>query len=337
MPAFSSQGGHLLIRTQAVPGTYQADTGAAGISLRTKSGAFGPNRDLMIPDPELGSGRDVADANLGTVSFSGDFEFYARIDALLPLLKAALGTAGVSTTTGVSTHTLTPSDSAALPILSVEEAVGGTLEVYRYNDVVVNTLHLEAEANGYLQGTVGLIAIKQIAGATRTATPVGDESPMMVGSNIDVTYNSVTLPAKSFSFDLENAFEDDDFRLGSFYLGSLVPKRRDIKASFTIRESSSALWRQATYGLAAATEAGGVTTKQELVIHAESYDSIVGGTPTTPYSIDIEIPKFALTPYALSVSGDDIIDDDLEGQALRPDIGDDIMTVVAVSGLDTIS
>ena len=337
MPAYSSQGGQLLLRTQAVAGTYQADTGTAGISLKTKSGTFGPNRDLMVLDPEIGSGRDVADANLGTVSFSGDFEFYARIDALLPLLNAALGTKAVVTTTGVSTHTITPSDTAALPILSVEEAVGGTMETFRYNDVVVNSLHLECEANGYLQGTVGLIAIKQIAGATRTASPVADASPVFVGTNVTLTYNAVSLPAKSFSFDLDNGFEDDDFRLGSFYLGSTVPKRRDVKASFTIRESSSALWRQAVYGTGAATEAGGVTTKQALVIHADSYDTIPAGTPTTPYSIDLSIPKFALSPYALSVSGDDIIDDDLDGQALRPALGTPIATVVCKTGLATVS
>jgi hypothetical protein len=334
---FSSQAGQLLLRTQAVVGTYQADTPTNGIGIKVKSGTFGPNRDLMIPDPEIGGGRDIADANLGTVSWSGDFEFYGRVDSLLTLLYAALGSKAISTTTGVSTHTFTPSDAAQLPFLSCEEAVGASMEVFNYTDTVVNTLHFEAEANGFLQGTVGMIAIKQTAGHTRTATPDWDNGSMFVGSNILVTYNGVTLPAKSFSFDLNNNFEDDDFRLGSFYIGDLTPKGREVTASFSIRESSIALWRKAVYGTSGATEAGGLTSKSELVIHMETYDTIPLGTPTTAYSIDISIPQFALTPYALSVSGSDIIDDDLDGQALRPDPGDSIAVVTAVTGRTAVA
>jgi hypothetical protein len=327
---FSSQAGQVILRTQAVQGTYQADTGTAGIAMRIKSGILGPNRDLLIPDPEIGGGRDIADANLGTVSWSGDYEFYGRINSFLTLAKAALGTAPAPVVaTGVVTHTITPSDAAQLPYLSIEESVGASMETFQYTDAVVNTLHLEAEANGYLQGTVGLIAAKQTAGNTRTPTPTWDETPMYVGTNITVTYNSVTLPAKSFSLDINNNFEDDDFRLGSFYIGDLTPKRREVTASFTIRESSSALWRQAVYGSSAATAPGGLTGKQQLVISMQAYDDIPAGTPATKYGLTITIPKFALTPYALSVSGDDIIDDDLEGQALRPANATPLLTLVA--------
>lgn len=331
---FSSQAGQVIFRTQAVAGTYQADTGTAGVSAKLRSGALSANRELLIPDPEIGGGRDVVDANLGTIVWSGDYEFYCRTDMLATLLKAALGTAAAPVTaTGVTTHTITPSDASQLPFLSIEESIGASMECFRYTDAVVNTLHVEADANGYMQGTVGIIAAKQTAGNTRTAAPgKSDDTPMMVGSNITLTYNAVSLPAKSFSLDINNNFEDDDFRLGSFYIGDLTPKRREITAGFTIRESSSALWRQATYGSSAATAPGGLTGKQELVISWASYDDIPGGTPATKYQGTLTIPKFALTPYALSVSGDDIIDSDLEGQALRPSVATPIMTAVLKTG-----
>lgn len=330
MAGFSSQAGAVILRTQTVAGTYNADTGTAGVGIKLRSGSLGPSRELLIPDPEIGGGRDVVDANLGTVAWSGDYEFYLRINSFLTLLKAALGTADAPVTaTGVVTHTITPSDAAALPFLSIEEGVGSNLETYRYTDAVVNTLHLEAEANGYLMGTAGMIAAKQTAGNTRTPSPLWDNTPMFIGSNITVTYNGVTLPAKSFSLDINNNFEDDDFRLGSFYLGDLTPKRREVTATFNIREASSALWRTAVYGSPAAVAPGGVTNKQELVIHFETYDDIPGGTPATKYQADITIPKFVLSPYALSASGDDIIESDLDGQGIRPVPGTPLMTVVA--------
>lgn len=333
---FSSQGGQVVLRTQAVQGTYQADTSTAGVSIRLRSGGLGPSRELVIPDPEIGGGRDVVDALLGPASFSGDYDFYARTDSFLTLLYAALGDNDVVTTTGVSTHTTTPVDTS-LPYLSIQESVGNTLEVFQYTDAVVNTLHLEVDASGYLQGTAGIIAARQVAGGTRAAAPVQDVAPLLVGTNVTVTYNSVTLPAKSFSLDINNNFEDDDFRLGSFYLGDLTPKRREVTASFGIRESSSALWRQAVYGVPGATSPGGVVTKSQLVIAFTSYEDIPAGTPATKYSMTITIPSFSLKPYSYSPSGDDVIESDIEGQALRPVLATPILTVVTKTGLATVA
>lgn len=332
---FSSQAGQVILRTQAVAGTYQADTGTAGVGIKLRSGSLGPNRELLIPDPEIGGGRDVSDAYLGAVSWSGDYEFYARMGGVATLLYAALGTNVDSGAGEDKTHTITPSDAALLPFLSVEEKIGAGLETYRYNDAVVNTLHLECEANGYLMGTAGLVAAKQIAGATPTVSPLWDETPMIVGTNITVTYNAVTLPAKSFSLDINNNFEDDDFRLGSFYVGDLTPKRREITASFGIRQSSSALWRQAVYGAPGATEAGGIVTKSELEIVMSTYEVI--GVTVIPYSLTLTIPKFALTPFSFDPSGDDIIENDVEGQALRPVVATPIMTAVVVNDDATVS
>jgi len=335
---FSSQAGQVVFRTQTVQGTYNADTATAGVSMKLRSGSLGPSRELLIPDPEIGGGRDVVDAYLGAVSWSGDYEFYCRTDGLLTLLKAALGTAPAPTTvTGVSTHTITPSDAASLPYLSIEETIGANLETYQYTDCVVNTLHVEADANGYFMGTVGIIGAKQTAGNTRAATPLQDATPMYVGTNISLTYNAVTLPGKNFSLDINNNFEDDDYRLGSFYIGDLTPKRREVTASVGIRESSSALWRTAVYGSSAAVAPGGITNKQQLIITASTYEDIPASTPLTKYSIGITIPKFALTPYGLEASGDDVIESDIGGQALRPAIGTPLLTTVVKTGLTTIA
>lgn len=333
---YSSQAGAVIFRQQAVQGTYQADTGTAGINMPLRSGSLGANRDLLITDPEIGGGRDVIDAYLGAVSWGGDYEFYVRPDGLPTLLKAILGSAGSAVATGVNTHTVTPSNAAQLPYLSIEEKIGANLETYQYTDGVANTFHLESEANGYMMGTVGIIAAKQIAGAAPTATPDVDASPLIVGTNINVTYNSITMPAKSFSLDINNNFEDDDFRLGSFYLGDLTPKRREVTAGFAIRESSSALWRQSVYGSSAATQPGGLVAKAPLVIECNAYEDIPGSSPLTKYSVDITIPNFALTPYTLEMSGDDIIESDIEGQALKMSSANIITVVVTNNRADIV-
>src|SRR5215217_3042045 len=153
---FSSQAGQVVVRTQTTPDVFPADLATAGRAVKLRSGGLAPSRELMIPDPEIGGGRDVGDAYLGGISFSGDYEFYARMPSLAAFLKAVLGSAASVTTTGVTTHTVTPSDGSQLPFLGIEERIGSGLETYRYTDAVVNTLHLEADAGGYLQGTAGI-------------------------------------------------------------------------------------------------------------------------------------------------------------------------------------
>jgi hypothetical protein len=334
---FSSQSGQVLFRTQATKGTFPSDIDTAGVAMKLRGGSLGINRELLIADPEIGGGRDTSDAYLGAASWSGDYEFYARLEALPTLLKAGFGSAASAAVTGVNTHTITPSDSATLPFLAIEEKVGSGLETYRYTDAVVNTLHLEADANGYMQGTAGLIAALQQAGQTPTNSPIWDNSPLIVGTNILLTLGGVTLPAKSFAFDLNNNFEDDDFRLGSFFLGDLTAKGREVSGSFAIRPEDSALWRRAAYGLASATAVGGLATKNQLVITATTYEDIEGGTPLTKASLTLTMPNIVLEPFALEPSGDDVIENDISWRAVRPDAGTAIATAVVKNAAAAIA
>jgi hypothetical protein len=334
---FSSQAGQVGFMTQASQGTFPAGFAAGAAFMKLRSGSLGPNRDLLITDPEIGGGRDTVDAYLGAISWSGDYEFYVRLEAITTLLKAGLGASSSATATGVSTHTITPLDSATLPFLAIEENIGGSLETMQFTDAVVNTLHLESDANGYFMGTAGVIAKTALAGASKTATPVWDNSPMIVGTNITLTLNAVTLPAKSFSLDVNNNFEDDDFRLGSFVLGDLTAKGREVSGSFTIRPADSALWRRAVFGTPTATGPGGIVTKDQAVITASTYEDIQGGTPATKASLAVTIPKIALEPFGLEAGGDDVIENDISFRALRPSSATPILTAVVKSAKATIS
>lgn len=333
---YSSQAGQLLVRRQTAEGVVATDMATAAIGILLRSGSLSSNRELMVLDDEIGGGRDKKGAYLGAASWSGDYEFYARPDAFLTLLSGALGTnAAPVTATGVTTHTVTPSDLGQLPFFTIEEGIGAALETYKYQDAVVNTFHLEVDANGYLMGTAGIIAKRQTAGVTRTdGSALYDNGPVFVGSNTSVTFGGVTLPAKSFSLDINNNFADDNYMLGSFYLNDLTPQGREITSSFNIRHANSALWRQATYGAAAATTPQGTTVASSLVIHTESYEKI--GATVTPFSIDITIPNFLLEPFSYEASGSDVLENDIAGRAIRP-TSSAIMSVAVKTGKTTIS
>jgi hypothetical protein len=442
----SSQAGYVALRTQGVAGTFPADFNTNAIGMKLRTGGIGSSRELMIPDPEIGGGRDVADAYLGGVSYSGDLEFYTRFNALLTVLNAALGlkyvkspggtshvttltltgaptggtftltyssqttaalpynatagqvqaalealsnigegeidvaggplttapitikwmgtlvgvvtnptvtpsftggttptltptssTTGAAYTTGVK-HLFVPSDNAQLPFIGIQERIGASLETYNYTDAVVNTLHFEADADGYLMGTAGIIARLQTAGVTGPADIASkfDNLPMVVGTNITVTYGGLTLPAKSFSFDLNNNFEDDDYRLGSFNIGDLTPKRREVTMGVSIREQDSSLWRQAVNGASAAVTPGGLSTKQQMVINMSTYE-IIPGESVLKYNMALTFPNAALKPYNLEASGDDIIESDLEFQALRPDPARKLMMAEVTTNISTVA
>jgi len=67
---YSSQPGHILLRKQSVLGTFASDIATAGIGIKLRSGSLGTDRTLMIPDPEIGGGRDITDSYLGPVKWS---------------------------------------------------------------------------------------------------------------------------------------------------------------------------------------------------------------------------------------------------------------------------
>jgi hypothetical protein len=331
---FPSQLGQVGFRTQASKGVY-ANPGAAGPNngtfVRILSGALAGNRELLIPDPEIGGNRDIPDAFLGPIAFSGEYEFYPRTNAVMQFLKAALGAPVSTLVTDHTSHVFTPSDAVSLPWVSIEENIGGSYETFNYTDAVINTFHLEVDAEGYLRGSVGVIALSQTSGNTKTAVPVWDTTPLFVGSNVTVKWNGANLPAKSMSFDVNNNFEDNDFRLGSVFLGDLVPKRREINMGVTIRPDDAALWKTATYGAPAATSAqAGAAFKDDVQIVIESYD-LIPAANTEKYRIQIDIPKGTIRPFGINPSGDDVLEHDLEIVALRPVPATPIMTITVLS------
>lgn len=337
----SSQQGVFALKTQAGRGTAATNLGTTGLAMYRTGGSMTPNRELMIPDAEIGGGRDVPDALLGPISFAGDIEFYTRFESIGILLKAALGAPTsalqVGATAGVYDHEFIPTDATSLPFLTVYERIGANLERIQYQDCVVNTLHLESDADGYLTGTAGLIGCRGLFGVPDVnVASVLDETTITVGTNIKVLYDGADIKAKSFSIDINNNFEDDDFRLGSFYLEDLTPKRREINGSLTLRHETKDMMRQALLGSSSATEAGGLTTKKPIEIQIATYGEIDGSDPVTPFGLNLEFGKTVFEPFGFEPSGDDILESDVTFQALRPVSADPVMSAVLTNGAAAI-
>lgn len=333
----SSQQGVFAFKTQTGRGVPATNLGTTGVAMYRTGGSMTANRELMIPDAEIGGGRDVPDALLGPISFSGDIEFYTRFTSIGVLLKAALGapvSAPHATADEVHEHSFTPTDATQLPFLTVYERIGANLERILYEDVVVNTLHLEADADGYLTGTAGLIGCRGTFGVPEETIAPGvlDETTITVGTNIRVLYDGADIKAKSFSIDINNNFEDDDFRLGSFYLEDLTPKRREVNGSLTLRHETKDLMRQSLLGSSAATQAGGLTTKKPIKIEIDTYGEIPSSAPATPFSLELEFDKTVFEPFGFEPSGDDILESDVTFQALRPQASTPVMTAKLTNG-----
>lgn len=340
MPNFNSQNGQVGFGIQSVKGTPVAATRFT----RLRSGSLGGDRELLVPDPEIGGGRTVSNTYLGPVSFSGSLEFYPRMEMLAMLLSSALGAASSSDNAGspvVGTHVF--NEALAGSWLTVEERLGGAganeLESFQYTDARVNMLRLEADANGFLMGSADILALKGVSGFTDQTTPAYDETPLMVGSKVTFSFGGVDLRAKSFSFEINNNIEDDDFRLGSVYMYDAVPKRLEISMTAEYRPEDSAAWKRAMWGSSTATEAqAGTPAYQGAVsIVMESYETIDPGVTDTPYSLTLTIPAATISPFKINPSGDDVISNEIELTAIQPSSATPMITATVENGLATVS
>lgn len=336
MPQFQSQLGQMGFIKQSAVGTGGTIATVAPTRwMKLRSSSVGGERDLMIPDPEIqgAGGRDVNKTYLGPVTYSGDYEFYVRSEAL-PLAVYGVFGGGGGTPTGSAgagyAHTFTPAD--ALPAFTVQEKLGDGFDTFEYVDTYFNTLHLEAAADGYLQGTLGVVARSQTAGVT-AATPAFDNTPLYVGSSIAVTLGGTAVPAESFSFDFNNNIENDHFVLGSSLVDVMTPKRRELTGSFSLRPTSNAMFRQALNGSSASVTPTGQPTVQQMVITCTTYEIITGAT-TQVYTYALTIPEVILTPFKPEASGDDTISHSVDFQAVKV-AASNIATMVITNGIST--
>lgn len=334
---FSSQSGQVAFREQTAKGTKAADIESAGIAMRFTSGGLAGERELLVPDAEIGGGRDVQGGLLGTISFAGDFEYYVRMNSLATQLKAVLGVAvsAPGDEAGAHEHTITPSDGA-LPFYTIYERISNGLLVSNYIDCAANTFSLEVEPNGQMTATTGWIGARnEIDVPQLDLTPVYDNGPMTAGTNVTVSYDGVEVPAKSFSTEISNNIEDDDFRLGSYFLNDMTPKQREVSNTLSIRHEDAVLLRQALFGSATGSAVSCSTQEGPIVVTANTCE-VIDGTLLT-YQLVLEYPHCIVEPFAFEPSGDDVIENDVTFRAVRPSLSTPIVTATVRNSLEAVA
>lgn len=253
-----------------------------------------------------------------------------------PTVLITASTPGVP---AVGTHVITCAD--VLPWLTVEERVGpsaAAFESYQYKDAKVDTLHLEADASGFVMGSSNLFALSQVAGFSAQANPAWDTTPMMVGGEVLVSFGGATLPANNFAFDVNNNIEKDNFVLGSVFASDATEKRRELKLTCSYRPVDSTLWKAAMYGGTGLTSPiAGPAYQGAASIKFTTYETIGDVVAGTPFSVLLEFPNVVITPYKISPSGDDVLSNDLEFTIIRPDAAVSPVTITIVDDLATVS
>lgn len=335
---YNSQNGVTIIRSQPTAGTLASDIETKGVALRNTSGAMRLNREPLIPDPEIGGGRDISDALLGPASCTGEYEAYGRFgSSFATILRAALGlsvSAADATNTGVHHHTITPSDASSLPLLSIYERISSGLETATYRDCVVDSVSINVDASGFLTVSYSIIGKRQTLNVVEIdPTTLYDNTGMTVGTNVVATMGGVNIKPKSLTWELSNNIDADDFRLGQFFLEDLTPKRRESTLTMRLRHEDRLLLRQANLGAPTATEVGGLTTKSPLSIEIQSYEEIDGAATPAMHALTLDFPSAMVSPFALEPSGDDVLENDVEFRTLRPNMAVPLLTAEFTNGV----
>jgi hypothetical protein len=231
---FSSQAGQVVCVTGGaghLPGRHWQPQVS---EMLLRSGSLGPNRELMIPDPEIGGGRDVVDAYLGAVSWSGDYEFYWSHRRTEHTASQGLPRNGGGTGHDDWCHDSHHHSArlGTLPYLSIEENIGGTLETYQYTDCCREhappRVRRQRLPHGYCRHHRG----EADGGQHRPFADLGQHSDDRRHER-HCHVQRGAMPAKNFSLDINNNFEDVTSASGSFYIGDLTPKRREVTAAST--------------------------------------------------------------------------------------------------------
>ena len=309
MAYYGSQTGYVGFARQTASGVYTTPTKYMYVT----SASIDPDTDLLIPDPEIGTGRAIADdVYNGPIKWTGSIEFNVRPEAFGLLAYAAMGSCTSSGIDGSNSYGHTFRLENQLVPLSIEKNVGDGLEVFGYTDCKVNTLSLSATAGELVTGSVEIIGTDETSGKTNQAETY-ETAPIFTYAGGTVTLDGVVTSVKEVSLELNNNIVDDDYRLGSRKLGSLVEKRREVSAKITIVPQDSSTYKKAVYGSGTATTTSGsqLTYTGSLDLHFESATGIPN-TASTKYSMDINIQKAVFRAAPLPISGDDMIIEELD-------------------------
>lgn len=303
--------------------TFTAETGNIGVAVQTAGqGTFveptdymkvlsidmNPDGEKLIPDVEIGAGSDITEVHQGTYKISGEIETYVRSEAIVTLLYGLLGrytsSGELNGGQGNYLHNVLPVVSGSLPYLSVKKVISDNVQAFNYKDCKVNKFTLDVKASEFANAKFSLVGISDAIGTP--GTPSYETAPLLVATKTTINFGPAAISAKSLTLEVNNNLVDDDFRIGSRFLGDITAKRRELMLNLdVVLDTTSELYRKSFYGGAALTSAG-------FDVYADSVDIILDsptviGTSTTTYKILFQIKRAIFMAAPIPASGDDLI------------------------------
>lgn len=302
--------------------TYTAETGNVGLAIQTAQGTFreptdfmkvqsiemNPDGDKIVPDVEIGSGSDVTDVHQGSYKIGGDIEAYVRPNAIGVLIYALMGkylaSGELNGGQGNYLHNFWPIVSGSLPWLSVKKVISDNVQTYDYKDCKVNSMSLDLKAGEFASVKFGIIGISDSIGTPAVAS--FESSPLLVATKATINMGPAAISVKNLTMDYNNNLVDDDYRIGSRFLGDISERRRSLSLKMdAVLDTTSELYKKAFYGSSSLSEAG-------FDVYADSVDIIMDsptaiGTSSTTFKIVFQIKRAVFMTAPVPASGDSLV------------------------------
>lgn len=326
MATYAAQDGYIGFAKQLVQGSYVNPTEY----MKVLSAEFNPSDTKIMPDPEIGSGRDIDTVDQGGYKVAGTISTYIRQAAIVRLVIGALGGYAASGEQhggeGDYLHVITPISSGSLPWMSLERQISYAPSVIKAVDMKVNQWSLKASPNEYLTSDFELVGISDTYSPT-PSVPTFDTTPLVVGNGVTITFNGVTFSVKSLEMTLKNNLVDDDFRLGTRGLGDIAERRRELTLKMDVAfNPTDELYRKAFYGDAAASSAGYQIYTTNAVISFDTHETLSASGGNYRWTIELAEVVFMAAP--VPTSGDSLVVVPLELLAIK---GTGITNIIRVS------
>lgn len=305
-----------------MPSTFTAETGYVGLAVQTAFGTFreptdymkvlsiemNPEGEKIIPDVEIGAGMDVTEVHQGTYRISGDLESYIRPEAFGVLMYGLLGrytsSGEINAGQGNYLHNFLPITSGSLPWISVKKVISDNVQTYNYRDCKVGSFSLELKAGEFANAKFGIVGIADAAGTA--GTPSFETAPLLVATKATINMGPASISAKNLTLDVNNSLVDDDFRIGSRFLGDISEGRRSLEVNLdVVLDTTSELYKKAFYGASNLSAAGFDVYADSLDIVMDS-PTLIGSSAMT-YKVLFQIKRAVFVSAPVPAKGDDLV------------------------------
>lgn len=362
--SITGQVGHVAFAKQTAFGTPNTTAGQYK-PVKITGDSLVASNNMLVSEGEIGTGRDVTQAVPGGFSAAGAINGNLTARSMAVTTYAALGTitANAADATNGAYDAFTPADT--LPVFTVEKQIGTTgtaSATLRYQDTMVNTLNISANAGALSTFSAGLIACGEsfISGGPLVTEPIawpaisddllvfhGGRIGLKDSTNADtVTFTHDTDSSPSGDTDMtfqtmevvvNNNVQADEYTIRpSRFLRSLTEGIRSIEINCTIVFENNAAYRKYTYGSASATAPGYSLYMGALefalanwqVVDADTVIKLAAtGMPTNPQAVQFTLPKLAFSGLPVALTSGRIAVS-TTARALKPATGNIIKALV---------